>query len=185
MRNAAVGRAGPGYSLAKLKKVNKATARLVLIDPSSFAPDKKWVTVRLPTLWKVKAAQRKAFERKIVRARVPVEETAPLVPAKPPSLFGSTEEEGNLIMGLLTSFKIHLPRTNTVLYLAFDSVLNFTGDAIVNAANEGCLGGGGIDGELNRRGGPLLEAARAALPCLLYTSPSPRDRTRSRMPSSA
>ena len=36
-----------------------------------------------------------------------------------------------------------------------------------------------------------LEAARAAFPrkeaspCLLYTSPSPRDRTRSRMPSSA
>ena len=26
---------------------------------------------------------------------------------------------------------------------------------------------------------------RLALPCLLYTSPSPRDRTRSRMPSSA
>ena len=28
-------------------------------------------------------------------------------------------------------------------------------------------------------------ASRYALPCLLYTSPSPRDRTRSRMPSSA
>ena len=26
---------------------------------------------------------------------------------------------------------------------------------------------------------------KEALPCLLYTSPSPRDRTRSRMPSSA
>ena len=25
----------------------------------------------------------------------------------------------------------------------------------------------------------------SAIPCLLYTSPSPRDRTRSRMPSSA
>ena len=30
-------------------------------------------------------------------------------------------------------------------------------------------------------GGGILET----LPCLLYTSPSPRDRTRSRMPSSA
>ena len=28
-------------------------------------------------------------------------------------------------------------------------------------------------------------AVRIELPCLLYTSPSPRDRTRSRMPSSA
>ena len=27
--------------------------------------------------------------------------------------------------------------------------------------------------------------AQTAVPCLLYTSPSPRDRTRSRMPSSA
>ena len=31
----------------------------------------------------------------------------------------------------------------------------------------------------------LAENAGAARACLLYTSPSPRDRTRSRMPSSA
>ena len=31
----------------------------------------------------------------------------------------------------------------------------------------------------------LAEARRILKPCLLYTSPSPRDRTRSRMPSSA
>ena len=31
----------------------------------------------------------------------------------------------------------------------------------------------------------LSEAALNRYPCLLYTSPSPRDRTRSRMPSSA
>ena len=33
--------------------------------------------------------------------------------------------------------------------------------------------------------GSLLERARTPLPCLLYTSPSPRDRQKSRMPSSA
>ena len=35
--------------------------------------------------------------------------------------------------------------------------------------------------------GPILsfDDWRMAYPCLLYTSPSPRDRTRSRMPSSA
>ena len=32
---------------------------------------------------------------------------------------------------------------------------------------------------------PVKKAAAKAKPCLLYTSPSPRDRTRSRMPSSA
>ena len=31
----------------------------------------------------------------------------------------------------------------------------------------------------------ILEKANASETCLLYTSPSPRDRTRSRMPSSA
>ena len=32
---------------------------------------------------------------------------------------------------------------------------------------------------------PVLQRMIQGLPCLLYTSPSPRDRTRSRMPSSA
>ena len=35
------------------------------------------------------------------------------------------------------------------------------------------------------RGAPLIGATAAYGICLLYTSPSPRDRTRSRMPSSA
>ena len=33
--------------------------------------------------------------------------------------------------------------------------------------------------------GPTVDSLRLDNPCLLYTSPSPRDRTRSRMPSSA
>ena len=33
--------------------------------------------------------------------------------------------------------------------------------------------------------GKQIEAARVALTCLLYTSPSPRDKRQSRMPSSA
>ena len=53
------------------------------------------------------------------------------------------------------------------MHIVFDSVVNFTGDAIVNAANEGCLGGGGIDGEINYRGGELLCEARAQLPVVL------------------
>ena len=34
-------------------------------------------------------------------------------------------------------------------------------------------------------GGGIILLGTTLIPCLLYTSPSPRDRTRSRMPSSA
>ena len=39
--------------------------------------------------------------------------------------------------------------------------------------------------ELHRRGILFCPASGRQYTCLLYTSPSPRDRTRSRMPSSA
>ena len=43
----------------------------------------------------------------------------------------------------------------------------------------------GSDGGDRRRNRAAARRSRGALFCLLYTSPSPRDRTRSRMPSSA
>ena len=45
-----------------------------------------------------------------------------------------------------------------------------------------------VQGDRSTRGGLRLRGTRdglTSLGCLLYTSPSPRDRTRSRMPSSA
>lgn len=52
------------------------------------------------------------------------------------------------------------------LVVSQGSVVGFHGDAIVNAANEGCLGGGGVDGAINREGGQVLAKARQDLPVL-------------------
>ena len=51
-------------------------------------------------------------------------------------------------MGLSTVAKMPLGGSQAMLYIAKDSVVKFTGEAIVNAANQGCLVGGGIDGEI-------------------------------------
>ncbi|VEU41358.1 unnamed protein product [Pseudo-nitzschia multistriata] len=61
------------------------------------------------------------------------------------------------------------------LRIARGSVLDFSANetapsagnrtgAIVNAANEGCLDGGGVDGAINKAGGPALWKDRKALP---------------------
>jgi len=46
------------------------------------------------------------------------------------------------------------------------SVLDAHVGALVNAANEGCQGGGGVDGAITSAGGDLLAEKREALPCL-------------------
>jgi O-acetyl-ADP-ribose deacetylase (regulator of RNase III) len=58
--------------------------------------------------------------------------------------------------------------------IAQGSVVEFTGDAIVNAANTGGIGGGGVDGAINYAGGDALVEARFALPevgCTLQLFP--------------
>eukprot|EP00927_Polykrikos_kofoidii_P056594 TRINITY_DN5068_c0_g1_i2.p1 TRINITY_DN5068_c0_g1~~TRINITY_DN5068_c0_g1_i2.p1 ORF type:complete len:272 (-),score=33.58 TRINITY_DN5068_c0_g1_i2:90-905(-) len=51
-----------------------------------------------------------------------------------------------------------------LLLISRGSVIDFTGDAIVNAANEGCITGGGVDGAITSAGGTALAKARRDLP---------------------
>lgn len=74
----------------------------------------------------------------------------------------STFQAGSSFLGLdvLSSVRIK----DSVLAACRGSVLDFTGIAIVNAANERMLGGGGVDGAISDAGGPEMFAARLALP---------------------
>jgi len=52
------------------------------------------------------------------------------------------------------------------LFISAGSIIDFEGDAIVNAANEGCITGGGVDGAVTSSGGDALAEARRNLPVL-------------------
>ena len=53
-----------------------------------------------------------------------------------------------------------------LLVLSRGNVVVFRGDVVVNSANTGCLGGGGVDGAITRAGGTAMAAERRALPVL-------------------
>ena len=89
--------------------------------------------------------------------------------AMPDYMFDQTERSFE-IRGIPDDVKnsFHIVDTihvrNSFIHVAHGSVTLFNGDAIVNAANEKCLTGGGIDGAITALGGPELAAKRQALP---------------------
>lgn len=52
---------------------------------------------------------------------------------------------------------------HTTILIVGGSILDYIGDAFVNAANEGCTGGFGVDEQVNRAGGFELKEARKLL----------------------
>lgn len=66
--------------------------------------------------------------------------------------------------GLSVRSMHRIPSSGTLLCLSMGSVVDFTGDAIVNAANESAIQGAGVDDAINVAGGKVLRDARFALP---------------------
>ena len=72
--------------------------------------------------------------------------------------------------------------------LPFVHLVESAGGDLLNYTVEGFSEGGALFGglaKLSKAGIPVISILHGSSTCLLYTSPSPRDRTRSRMPSSA
>ena len=102
----------------------------------------------------------------------------------------SLDEELDYSFG--TVRQINADETNDVVTVKInagpnvEAVLNMIGDRITDGETSAT-----IDYILNKDNlpglmiGKTLPSNKAIVTCLLYTSPSPRDRTRSRMPSSA
>ena len=93
----------------------------------------------------------------------PAQTKALLMAGPPPAA-----RRDHLEKGLKTVVKLLLGN-NKELYVSRGNIVEFRGDAIVNAANEVCLGGGGVDGVITKEGGEGLAQARRNLPFIKGT----------------
>jgi O-acetyl-ADP-ribose deacetylase (regulator of RNase III) len=77
-------------------------------------------------------------------------------------------EPGTIRHGVrvVKAYRLPSPCENGIFVVSTGSVVDFSGDAIVNAANRGCRGGGGVDGAITARGGAAMAKERLALPIL-------------------
>jgi len=159
------------YAWAVCKGINKKSARIVVLNDKSFTEWDNTFTVKLENLWLVKASARAAVERKRLALKLKnIEEDAAFwgelleSPDKP--LDNLVKYPSPRLIDGLSCVAEATMKHGTKLMLVHGGVTDFTADAIVNAANEGCLGGGGIDGRICDLGGSVLAEARLALPVL-------------------
>lgn len=165
VRNNAIGGYGNGYTFALFKKANKKTARITVIH-NKLTPSQD-VTVPFEALWRLKLTARRALERKIANLEKNEVDAPPEKPTNANApLFTGARDTDQLIDGLKCIEELPIHGSTAILTIAADSVTNCNTGAIVNAANEGCLGGGGIDGRIGDLGGDALYQARLALPVI-------------------
>ena len=177
VRKEAVGDETKGYTYAVVKRLNKTTVQINVL--TNFKDSDRKYTVKMNDIWRLKGSQRKAALNKWrINKKTDLDETSTvantvgnLLPVLPdgslwPFLFREVDETTFVSDGLSCVANLRISNSNTLITIANDSVVKCTSGAIVNAANEGCLGGGGVDGEIGHRGGPTLYDARLALPIL-------------------
>ena len=171
-------------ALIALKSQRRITCYLTLIGGGAFGNKPEWIIEAIKKALDeyavypidVKLVHLNTFSKQYKQYKAEIQEREN--PIQPPiaSLHekcGATEFNIDAFLGLIPDNKktikeiIH-PTTNNKmnLYAIKGSVLEFSGDVMVNAANIQCTGGGGIDYAVNISGGELLINARNALPII-------------------
>lgn len=188
MRRSAVGNPHDGgYMWVIYKKGFRASARVALLDPKTLLEGRTFAVAH-SSLWKAKLAHRLRLQRRIEKnACTAIDDTVhepEVAEADQPGLLATSGSLWcNLVLvnremdGLYCVAEATVCGTRTLLTLAHDGVTNCKVGAIVNAANEGCLGGGGVDARINELGGAVLAQARLALPILTGEEYGPRCKT--------